>query len=158
MADMDSTIEEHNSETVPQNESFAAKHRNRDDAEHREDVQFALLLAKEMDELPPGYFTSVPFVGTMVSMSLTVVSAYFGFAVPASVLTFINMDIGTYKQEAATSISGITSPQVLKGATRPLGHSEPDLQADKVGEPMQDQARMPASSLLCGLYVTPSVF
>lgn len=68
--------------------------KNRDDTEHHEDVRFAELLAKDADKLPPGYFTSLPFLGTMVSMSLTVVSSYFGFAVPASVLTFINLDIG----------------------------------------------------------------
>lgn len=115
MAGTDSIIEEHNPETVPQNESFTAKHRNRDDEEHREDVQFALLLAKEMDELPPGYFTSVPFVGTMVSMSLTVVSSYFGFAVPASVLTYINMDIGTYKRETAASVRCNPIPASAEG-------------------------------------------
>ncbi|PMD49988.1 trichothecene efflux pump [Hyaloscypha bicolor E] len=66
----------------------------RDDTGHQEDVKYAHLLAKEESDIPPGYFRSVRFLGTMISMSLTVVSSYFGFAVPASVLTYINLDIG----------------------------------------------------------------
>lgn len=73
---------------------LAKYNKDRDDTEHREDVKFAGLLATDLEDLPAAYFTSVPFVGTMISMSLTVVSSYFGFAVPASVLTFINRDIG----------------------------------------------------------------
>jgi hypothetical protein len=68
----------------------------RDDAGHQEDVKYSHLLAKNVDEsdIPLGYFRSVRFIGTMVSMSLTVISSYFGFAVPANVLTYINLDIG----------------------------------------------------------------
>lgn len=68
--------------------------RYRDDEGHQEDVKFATLLAAEEKDIESNYFKSTRFIGTMVSMSLTVVSSYFGFAVPASVLTFINIDIG----------------------------------------------------------------
>jgi len=64
------------------------------DADYVEDLQYSHMLAKEKDEISPEYFRSTIFIGTMVSMSLTVVSSYFGFAVPASVITFINEDIG----------------------------------------------------------------
>jgi hypothetical protein len=66
----------------------------RDDTGHQEDIKYAHLLARDESDIPPGYFRSIRFLGTMISMSLTVVSSYFGFAVPASVLTYINLDIG----------------------------------------------------------------
>lgn len=66
----------------------------RDDEGHQEDVKIAKLLANDQSDMPKGYFTSFRYLGVMFSMSLTVTSAYFGFAVPASVLTFINQDIG----------------------------------------------------------------
>ncbi|KAH0847595.1 hypothetical protein FOPE_00742 [Fonsecaea pedrosoi] len=81
-----------------------AKPRDRHDEEYQEDIRIANLLAKEVEELPREYFTSIPLVGTMVSMSLTVVSSYFGFAVPASVLTFINLDIGPSNDMSLFSI------------------------------------------------------
>lgn len=64
------------------------------DAELIEDLQHSQELAKDKNEISAGYFKSVIFIGTMVSMSITVVSSYFGFAVPASIITFINEDIG----------------------------------------------------------------
>ncbi|CZR68169.1 related to trichothecene efflux pump [Phialocephala subalpina] len=76
----------------------------RDDTGHQEDVKYSHLLAKEESDIPSGYFRSVRFLGTMISMSLTVVSSYFGFAVPASVLTYINLDIGPSENSSLFTI------------------------------------------------------
>lgn len=64
------------------------------DEEHEQDLKYSHMLAKETEEISQQYFMSVNFVGTMVSMSLSVVATYFGFAVPAGVVSFINEDIG----------------------------------------------------------------
>jgi hypothetical protein len=68
--------------------------RKRDDYGHEEDIKYAKLLASDLKDTPPKYFMSVRFIGTIASLTLTVLSAYFGFAVPASVFSFINEDLG----------------------------------------------------------------
>lgn len=65
------------------------------DRQHEEDHMYSQNLARETADVPMEYFLGANYVLTMISMSLVVVSAYFGFAVPASVVTFINADIGT---------------------------------------------------------------
>lgn len=73
-----------------------AKHHGgaRHDHEHEEDVECSRRLAKDVSEVDPRYFRSARYIGSLVGISLTTMSCYFGFAVPASVLTFINEDIG----------------------------------------------------------------
>lgn len=65
------------------------------DRQHEEDHIYSQILARETTDVPMEYFLGANYVLTMVLMSLVVVSAYFGFAVPASVVMFINADIGT---------------------------------------------------------------
>lgn len=69
---------------------------HRNDAEHHEDVQNAKELAHDMSEMTRSYFFSVGYLGTMFSFSLTALSAYYGFSCPASILSYINEDIGMY--------------------------------------------------------------
>lgn len=70
------------------------EHSKRDDAEHKEDVHQAGLLAHDIADLVPGYFRNPRYLGTIFALSLTTASAYFGFSAPASVLSYINEDIG----------------------------------------------------------------
>lgn len=64
------------------------------DKGREDDHMYSQILAQQAAEAPKEYFFSFHYILTMVSMSLVVVSTYFGFAVPASVVTFINTDIG----------------------------------------------------------------
>ncbi|CAK7234211.1 hypothetical protein SBRCBS47491_008870 [Sporothrix bragantina] len=47
-----------------------------------------------VDDLPKGYYRSMSFIGTMLALCLGQSSCYFGFVMPANVLTIINEDIG----------------------------------------------------------------
>ena len=44
--------------------------------------------------LPPGYYTSLPFIGTILGLTLGVISSYIIFVMTTNVLSFTNMDIG----------------------------------------------------------------
>lgn len=68
------------------------------DRDKEEDHIYSQILAKDTADVPAGYFLSANYIMTMISMSLTVVSTYFGFAVPGSVVSFINADIGNAPQ------------------------------------------------------------
>ncbi|KIW44763.1 uncharacterized protein PV06_03211 [Exophiala oligosperma] len=83
-----------------------AKHHGgaRHDHEHEEDVECSRRLAKDVSEVDPRYFRSARYIGSLVGISLTTMSCYFGFAVPASVLTFINEDIGPSPNASLFSI------------------------------------------------------
>lgn len=81
------------SDEINQVEHLARAHKAVD-AELIEDIQHSQMLAKSSKDIDERYFRSPLFIGTLVSLSLTVVSSYFGFAVPASVITLINADIG----------------------------------------------------------------
>lgn len=47
-----------------------------------------------VEELPPGYFRSANFVCTVIALCLGQICCYFGFVLPANVLSIINEDIG----------------------------------------------------------------
>lgn len=64
------------------------------DQGREDDHMYSQMLADKAAEVPQQYFFSAQYILTMISMSLVVVSTYFGFAVPASVVPFINADIG----------------------------------------------------------------
>ena len=46
------------------------------------------------DDLPPGYFYSLQFIGTVTGFALSAISAYIFLLMPTSILTTINADIG----------------------------------------------------------------
>ncbi|KPM38189.1 hypothetical protein AK830_g8362 [Neonectria ditissima] len=46
------------------------------------------------DDLPPGYFYSVRFLGALAGFCLSAISAYLFLILPTNVLTYINADIG----------------------------------------------------------------
>jgi hypothetical protein len=46
------------------------------------------------DDLPPGYFYSFQFIGTVTGFALSAISAYIFLLMPTSILTTINADIG----------------------------------------------------------------
>lgn len=46
------------------------------------------------DDLPPGYFYSIQFIGTVTGFALSAISAYIFLLMPTSILTTINADIG----------------------------------------------------------------
>jgi hypothetical protein len=48
----------------------------------------------EDHELPPGYFTSFSFIGSMFAIGLSFSCGVGGFTLPAPVLGFINADLG----------------------------------------------------------------
>ncbi|CAM1509715.1 Fc.00g000500.m01.CDS01 [Cosmosporella sp. VM-42] len=47
--------------------------------------------------LPPGYFRSAHFIGTMIGVTLMNISLYVGYVLPINVLSIINADIGPSK-------------------------------------------------------------
>ncbi|KAK4941407.1 hypothetical protein LTR10_018676 [Elasticomyces elasticus] len=47
-----------------------------------------------VQDLPPGYYRSWQFVGTVVALCLGQICCYFGFVLPANVLSIINDDVG----------------------------------------------------------------
>lgn len=51
-------------------------------------------LGGTVDDLPPGYYRSFNFVGTILALCLGQICCYFGFVMPANVLDIINGDIG----------------------------------------------------------------
>ncbi|OAL40510.1 hypothetical protein AYO20_00246 [Fonsecaea nubica] len=74
--------------------SLEFEKRNHTEQGREEDHMYSQRLAEAAGKMPQQYFISPNYILTMISMSLVVVSTYFGFAVPASVVTFINADIG----------------------------------------------------------------
>lgn len=88
------------------------------DQAREDDHMYSQILAKKAAEVPQQYFFSAQYILTMISMSLVVVSTYFGFAVPASVVTFINADIGK-SLEATTGKGRLTrTPPLIEGWNR----------------------------------------
>lgn len=47
-----------------------------------------------LQDLPPGYYRSFAFVGTILAAYLQYVAVYTGFVIPVNVLSIINEDIG----------------------------------------------------------------
>ncbi|KAH3999819.1 hypothetical protein HBI81_086880 [Parastagonospora nodorum] len=48
----------------------------------------------ELEEMPPGYFRSAQFIGTVVAVCTGSTCAYLGWVLPANTLLLINQDIG----------------------------------------------------------------
>ncbi|CAK7198490.1 hypothetical protein SEUCBS139899_001151 [Sporothrix eucalyptigena] len=51
-------------------------------------------LGGTVDDLPAGYYRSFNFIGTITALCFGQISCYFGFVMPANILTIINEDIG----------------------------------------------------------------
>jgi len=73
---------------------------NQEDGDHVR----SMALSAETSDLPPGYFYSSRFIGTFVGIAFTLVATYFLFEASASVITFINADIGPSDNSALFSI------------------------------------------------------
>lgn len=56
----------------------------------------------EEDELPPGYFTSPFFIGSMTGIGLGLMAGVAGFGYAAPILTIINNDIGPVSRPEST--------------------------------------------------------
>lgn len=63
----------------------------------RDADQLSINKAALGDNLPQGYYYSLPFIGTLLGLSLGQVSAYIFLILPTNVLTYINADIGPSK-------------------------------------------------------------
>jgi hypothetical protein len=48
----------------------------------------------DLNNLPQGYYHSLPFIGTMTAAWLAYTACYIGFILPSNVLTIINQHIG----------------------------------------------------------------
>lgn len=72
------------------NLSDLEKHHSDDEHEAIGGATFAV----DEDELPPGYFTSRFFLGSMLGIGLGLMGAVSGFGYAAPILTLINQDIG----------------------------------------------------------------
>ncbi|KAL5340899.1 fungal trichothecene efflux pump [Aspergillus crustosus] len=48
----------------------------------------------EMEDMPKGYFTGIPFIGTVVAQCLGSIVAYMGWVLPANTLALINAELG----------------------------------------------------------------
>lgn len=59
----------------------------------------------EEDELPPGYFTSPFFIGSMTGIGLGLMAGVAGFGYAAPILTIINNDIGPVRIPASIRAS-----------------------------------------------------
>ncbi|KAJ9133363.1 Fungal trichothecene efflux pump [Coniochaeta hoffmannii] len=68
---------------------YESQHRH-----HREDDASSIRSEALGDDLPPGYFYSVRFVGALTGFCLSAISAYIFLLMPTNVLTYINADIG----------------------------------------------------------------
>jgi MFS family permease len=55
------------------------------------------------DDLPPGYFYSFQFIGTVTGFALSAISAYIFLLMPTSILTTINADIGESNRDRFAS-------------------------------------------------------
>lgn len=60
------------------------------------------------DDLPPGYFHSMQFIGTVTGFALSAISAYIFLLMPTSILTTINADIGEHR--ATRSVRTVLIP------------------------------------------------
>jgi hypothetical protein len=54
----------------------------------------AKALAADVNQLPPGYYTSIRVVGTFVGIGITLIATYFVFEASAAAIMGINADIG----------------------------------------------------------------
>ncbi|KJR88486.1 siderophore iron transporter [Sporothrix schenckii 1099-18] len=57
------------------------------------------------DDLPPGYFYSLGFLGTLIGFCLSAISAYMFVILPTNILSYINEDIGPSKYTAWVNIA-----------------------------------------------------
>ena len=61
-------------------------------------------LGGTVSDLPSGYYRSFSFLGTVLALCLGQICCYFGFVLPANVLTLINEDIGPDPQFVWTAM------------------------------------------------------
>jgi MFS family permease len=59
-----------------------------------DDVADAAAIGGHLTDLPPGYYRSPQFVGSMIGVMLMANSLYLGFVLPANTLTVMNADLG----------------------------------------------------------------
>jgi hypothetical protein len=59
-----------------------------------DDVADTSAVGGRLTDLPPGYYRSPQFVGSIIGVILMANSLYLGFVLPANTLTVINADIG----------------------------------------------------------------
>lgn len=59
-----------------------------------EDASVAMVVVDEENGLPPGYFRSKFFIGTMAGIGLGLMAGVAGYAYVAPILSIINEDIG----------------------------------------------------------------
>jgi hypothetical protein len=59
-----------------------------------DDVADASAVGGHLTDLPPGYYRSPQFVGSIIGVMLMANSLYLGFVLPANTLTVINADLG----------------------------------------------------------------
>ncbi|CAK7244552.1 MAG: hypothetical protein STHCBS139747_006094 [Sporothrix thermara] len=57
------------------------------------------------DDLPPGYFYSINFLGTLLGFCLSAISAYIFLILPTNILSYINQDIGPSNYSAWVNIA-----------------------------------------------------
>lgn len=76
----------------------ANTHQHEDIEKHHDDgINVAHGFSAKQDTLPPGYYRSWKFIGTMLATGLGLASAVGGFALAAPNLTLINNEIGPDK-------------------------------------------------------------
>jgi hypothetical protein len=75
-------------------ESQNSEKRNVDHVDHSEDDVVGRRFEVDAEALPPGYFRSAFFLGSMTAISLGLVAGVSGFGYAAPILSIINADIG----------------------------------------------------------------
>jgi hypothetical protein len=63
-------------------------------AAHNEDANLDMIADEEETGIPPGYFRSKFFIGTMAGIGLGLMAGVAGYAYAAPILSIINEDIG----------------------------------------------------------------
>lgn len=89
MAIHNETVQPVNTETKADANCIPDEYRELDNGDVAVDA-----LGGTVHDLPPGYYRSFGFIGTITALCLGQISCYFGFVMPANVLTIINEDIG----------------------------------------------------------------
>lgn len=71
---------------------------------HEHDDSAGATFEVNQDELPPGYFKSPFFIGTMLALGTGLLAGVAGFGYAAPVLTLINNDIGPVRSQSLVVI------------------------------------------------------
>jgi len=82
-------VEPQTVETVDEQAPYK-QHRNQNEEDDPTGKHFSI----DQAELPPGYYYSIYFWGSMVSIGLSVACGVAGFSLVAPILSFIDADIG----------------------------------------------------------------